>query len=162
MRAILVLLICLAPPAAAQDVIFEPGVTESCLDTGKPLMTCVGAAADHCMEVSPGGSSTVGMGFCLEQEWLYWDGRLNDAYAVATKLARQTDAEMKDLGATVPSQEEALRAMQRAWIPFRDRKCDYVRSFWGGGTGGGPASIACLMRETARQSEFLGLQGAIN
>ena len=49
----------------------------------------------------------------------------------------------------------ALRAMQRAWIGFRDATCDYERSLWGGGTGGGPATAACLMRMTGEQTLYL-------
>jgi uncharacterized protein YecT (DUF1311 family) len=42
--------------------------------------------------------------------------------------------------------------MQRAWIGYRDAACAYEESQWGGGTGGGPASVDCAMRLTARQA----------
>ena len=45
--------------------------------------------------------------------------------------------------------------MQRAWIRFRDAKCAYARSHWGGGTGAGPAGVECLMRETAEQTWYI-------
>lgn len=138
--------------ASAQDLSFSPLQTERCLDRIDDPLACVGASAEACMEASEGGFSTVVMGWCLEQEWQYWDSRLNETYRIALEGARQNDRESAGFG---PSQEEALRAMQRAWIPFRDLGCDWVRSQWGGGTGGGPAAIGCLMTETARQTLFL-------
>ncbi len=138
----------------AQDLSFSMAETERCLAETAAADTCIGASAALCME-SPGGQSTVGMGYCLEQEWLAWDARLNTAYQARMAEAKGIDAEMRDLGASVVSQATALRDMQRAWIPFRDAKCDFERSQWGGGTGGGPATLACLMTETARQTLYL-------
>lgn len=143
-----------ALPAAAGDLVFGPEATEACLRSGQGA-ACIGASANMCMEVTPGGGSTAGMGGCLDRELQYWDARLNAAYTVAMRRARAVDAEMKDLGSSAPPQAPAMRAMQRAWIGFRDAKCDFVRSEWGGGTGGGPATIACLMEETGRQALFL-------
>ena len=40
---------------------------------------------------------------------------------------------------------DSLRDMQRAWITFRDAKCDWETVQWGGGTGAGPARLSCLM-----------------
>ncbi|KMW56504.1 hypothetical protein AIOL_001458 [Candidatus Rhodobacter oscarellae] len=54
-----------------------------------------------------------------------------------------------------PRQADLLRDMQRAWITFRDRTCDYERAQWGGGTGGGPAYTNCLMVQTAKQTIYL-------
>ena len=135
-----------------------PPLAETCLAGVSDYMelnACIGLSAERCMEETDGGYSTVGMGGCLDREWEYWDARLNIAYGKAMRAAEAMDAEMADLGASVPSQADALRAMQRAWIPFRDRKCDFARSQWGGGTGGGPASISCLMVTTAQQALYI-------
>ena len=104
------------------------------------------------MENTPGGYSTVGMGGCLSYELDYWDGLLNANYQAALARARQADRDNAGYG---PSQEQALRTMQRAWIPFRDGTCDFERSQWGGGTGQGPAGAECLMRVTAQQALYL-------
>lgn len=162
MRA-LALLICGlgAVPAGAGELVFRPDATEACLRSGQGA-ECIGASANMCMEATPGGSSTAGMGGCLDRELQYWDARLNAAYTVAMRRTRAVDAEMKDIGSSAPQQAPAMRAMQRAWIGFRDAKCDFVRSEWGGGTGGGPATIACLMDETGRQALFLERRAAGN
>ncbi len=143
------------PGWAQDDLRFDPLPTLSCLagaETLPSMMTCVGIAAEACMESQASGYTTVGMGYCLDQELSFWDGRLNTAYGQLMAQEKATDTEMKEIGATVPSLAETLRAMQRAWIPFRDASCDYARAQWGGGTGGGPATLSCLMTQTARQA----------
>lgn len=62
---------------------------------------------------------------------------------------------VESLRATTASLGEALRNMQRAWINYRDAGCLYEQAQWFGGTGGGPATMACHMHETARQTLVL-------
>ena len=141
--------------AAAQDLAFDIAPTSTCVEqadwSAGPPYDCVGAAADACME-TPDGSSTVGMGYCLDAELQWWDARLNQVYAGVMKQDKATDAEMAGTDATVPPLAENLKAMQRAWIPFRDAACEYEMAQWGGGTGQGPALVGCLMAETGRQT----------
>lgn len=155
MRRLCAAMILCTGPAMAQDVTYDAGVTTTCLagaaDTaGKSF--CIGRASDLCMARTPGGGSTVGMVGCYDRELRWWDARLNTVYGQLMAEEKATDAEMKRIGATAPSLSESLRAMQRAWIPYRDAACDYERANWGGGTGGGPATLACLMDLTARQT----------
>lgn len=152
-------LILAAGGAQAQDIAFSIAGTQACIAEGYDPQSCAGTSANDCME-SPGGYSTVGMGYCLEQEWLYWDERLNTAYTALRADLADMDREMQEYGSNAPSQADALREMQRAWIPFRDATCDFERSQWGGGTGGGPATIACLLQMTARQTLYLEATGA--
>ena len=140
-------------PVLAQDVPFSIEATESCLEAGRGE-ACIGEAAGQCMD-TPDGYTTVGMGACLGRELDWWDARLNAAYGRLMEIEKAADAEMKEIGATAPEMATALRAMQRAWIPYRDALCDYERSQWGGGTGQGPATAACLMTETGRQALWL-------
>jgi uncharacterized protein YecT (DUF1311 family) len=151
---------CLAGPAAAQDMKFDPAPTEACLatETADPP-SCIGLAANACMTENEMGETTIGMGFCLSQEWEWWDARLNVAYGALMEKHRAGDAEMKAEGLEVPSVAEALRAMQRAWIVYRDAACAYERAQWAGGTGGGPATAACLMQQTGVRT--LELEGKI-
>lgn len=148
----LILAAAAAAPAAAQDLIFSPRATESCLASGADFRDCIGLSAQACINDTPGGYATAAMSGCFYRELDWWDARLNTSYGFAVRHAKQFD---RDNGGFGPSQEEALREMQRAWIIFRDRTCDYERSQWGGGTGGGPAAAECLMRETAEQTWYI-------
>ncbi|MGI9395022.1 MAG: lysozyme inhibitor LprI family protein [Boseongicola sp.] len=98
------------------------------------------------------GSSTVGMGYCLSRELEYWDARLNIAYKLLRDVDRAEDAELAAVNSSAPIRAKALRDMQRSWIGYRDAACFYDYSEWGGGTGGGPAHAACLMRITGVQA----------
>lgn len=143
-------LFLLGVPGNAQDLTFTPDATLSCLDADA-TETCIGRAAQACIE-TPDGYTTVGMGFCYDAERRFWDDRLNAAYQALLHREAALEAEMTEIGATVPPTVAPLREMQRAWIPFRDAACDYERVQWGGGTGQGPATAACLMQETGRQA----------
>ncbi len=148
----------IAAPAFCQSVIFSTAVTEQCigsLSNVRDFRKCVGEAAATCMESMPEGWSTVGMVTCLEHERQYWDGKLNLAYKRASSNAKSIDNEAVALGSSVSSQADALRDMQRAWMAFRDATCIYEQSLWGGGSGGGPASVTCHMRLTAEQAIYL-------
>lgn len=159
MRILFALILMLAPlPAVAQEPRFSPAPTLDCVALNEgtaEVRACIGLSANDCMETTPMGSTTVGMGFCLDAELSLWDGRLNAAYKDLMAMNRAQDAEMQTLGSSAPPMADALRAMQRAWIAFRDARCDYERSQWGGGTGGGPATYACLMQMTGEQALYL-------
>ncbi|UWP97434.1 DUF1311 domain-containing protein [Aliiroseovarius crassostreae] len=153
--AIICALTCVGAPALAQDITYSFDATLNCLaEKGGEgeAHQCFGASANACMESTEYGWSTASMVQCLDAEAHDWDRRLNAAYGLLMKQSKIVDAEMAELGSSVPSQAEALRAMQRAWIPFRDASCEYERSTWGGGTGGGPASLSCYLDLTARQA----------
>jgi len=147
----------IATPVVAQDIVLDISETQQCLevvnsDPGADFRQCIGIAANTCMDTNDGGYSTYGMGACLSQELDWWDGQLNYAYQELMAASRQADGLNGDYA---PSQAEALRDMQRAWITYRDAKCDFERTQWGGGTGGSPAALSCLMYETATQSNYL-------
>ncbi len=151
---LLATLALLAGPALAQDIPFSPEATESCLAGAEDALAregCIGKAADACME-APGGDTTYGMGFCLNAEYEFWDGRLNAAYQKLMASEEEAAAELKDLGSAAPSPAEALRKMERAWVAYRDAACEYEYSQWGGGTGGGPASVGCMLNLAGRQA----------
>lgn len=154
----------IAGPSQAEPV-FAPDATEACVSeayatspglSGHAVLGCAGRAAAACM-MTPGGDTTIGMMECLDGERDYWDARLNTAYSERMTIAKKQDAEMRDLGSTAALTEDSLRTMQRAWIAFRDASCLYEQAQWMGGTGGGPATVACHMHETARQA--LKLEG---
>jgi len=145
--------VAIAGAARAQDtIVFDPAPTELCLAAAQDPDACIGRAADACMSGLGADPSTVGMVRCLDGELRWWDGRLNAGYSRLMAVEKASDAEMAEIGATVPSWAVALRDMQRAWIAWRDAACEYERAQWGGGTGGGPASVACWMKLTGRQA----------
>lgn len=144
---------------------FTSEATKTCVATaaakspslsGYGVLECVGRSAQVCM-ARPGGDTTFGMIECLQGERDYWDGRLNTAYAKKMAAAKKEDASMTSIRATTASLAEAMRTMQRAWMSYRDAACLYEQAQWFGGTGGGPATMACHMHETARQA--LKLEG---
>ncbi|MEX0283535.1 MAG: lysozyme inhibitor LprI family protein [Paracoccaceae bacterium] len=147
-----------ASTVVAQDLVYSDAATESCVYAQETLAgqrTCIGRSANACMAANDLGSTTVGMGGCLSFELDYWDERLNASYKILLRKAKAVDAEMAELGSSAESLAESLLAAQRAWIPWRDSTCDFERAQWGGGTGGGPATYACLMRLTGEQALYL-------
>jgi uncharacterized protein YecT (DUF1311 family) len=146
--------------ALGQEMLFDPAPTEACLAAAPvDLASCIGHAADACMLENPQGETTMGMGFCLSQEWEWWDARLNAAYGALMERHRAGDAQVKAEGLEVAPVSDALRDMQRAWIAYRDASCDYERAQWAGGTGGGPAMAGCLLHHTGVRA--LELEGRI-
>ncbi|MCL6283999.1 DUF1311 domain-containing protein [Ruegeria sp. 2012CJ41-6] len=147
-----------AAPAQAQDLNFSIAPTQTCLAaTADPAArrACAGKAAEACMTNNPGGETTVGMGYCLDQEVTQWDGWLNAAYGSLLSKAQASDADSAQWGTSAPKITPALREMQRKWIAYRDTTCDFEMSQWGGGSGTGPAGLNCLLRLTADQAIYL-------
>ena len=153
MRRLALTFILLASSAGAQELVYSDQGTDICYQSASDPLGCIGISAMDCMENTPGGYSTIAESGCYDQELQYWDRLLNANYRAKMARAKETDRANEGFG---PSQADALKAMQRAWIPYRDAACDYERSLWGGGTGGGPAQLNCLMTQTARQAIALG------
>ena len=155
-------LICIgvlwAGAAPAQDLQYDDAATQSCIANTSAqgdFSDCAGLAADTCINATSDGYTTVGRGYCLDQERMFWDAKLNRTYQEVLKRAQQIDAELAEIGSSAPPQVEALRNMQRAWITFRDAACEFEYSQWGGGTGGGPAYVSCQLSLTAEQTSRL-------
>ncbi len=149
-------------PVWAQDMVYDDRPTLICLeDAGREdgsaavRLACAGTAADVCMSDNEDGYTTLGMGYCFDREWQFWDAALNTAYGKLMGLYRLRDAEVVANGWDMELQVDALQAMQRAWITYRDARCDFERAKWDGGTGGAPATIQCLMAVTAAQTILL-------
>ena len=138
---------------AAEDLGFHEEVLEDCLNsTTGNVLECVGEGGRACIEANGGDYSNSSVGFCMNEELLWWDARLNDLYP----LVRQQSEDMDKENGDVPlSQAETLLAMQRAWIAFRDSKCAFEEAQWGGGTGAGPAWTICMLHATAEQVIYL-------
>jgi uncharacterized protein YecT (DUF1311 family) len=78
---------------------------------------------------------------CYRAEAAIWDGLLNENYK---KLVAALDND----------QNEKARAMQRAWIAYRDTTCHFYADKLQG-TMANPMITACQARETARRAVLL-------
>ncbi len=143
-----------APALGAQSVPYSDAGTVQCLSQGGSYaarLACAGVSARLCMN-TPEGNSTVGMGGCLGGELAFWDAMLNSNYKTVMAEAKRMDAGRLPAKQSLPGSAVALRDMQRAWITFRDKACAFEGTRWGGGSGQGPATVGCLMQQTARQA----------
>ncbi|MEC8628794.1 MAG: lysozyme inhibitor LprI family protein [Pseudomonadota bacterium] len=156
-HGLIIALTLMASEAVAQDdVVFHRELVQQCFDKSRAYGgsdSCIGSAADLCMEQNEGGYSTYGMSYCISLESEWWDEALNFEYARVLSEAAFLDGELSE---GLPSVAEALREMQRAWITYRDATCAFEAAQWGGGTGAGPAYNGCVMRLTAEQAITLG------
>jgi uncharacterized protein YecT (DUF1311 family) len=87
------------------------------------------------------GSSNLGNADCYRVEWVIWDNLLNE--------------NLKELMGAVDNQQSAkLRAMQQAWIAYRDTTCNFYMDKIQGSMAI-PMGAACAARETARRALLL-------
>ena len=134
---------------------------QKCLDaakkSGAAAETCIGAVQKPCLD-SPDGQSTLGMKICSGREMAAWDERLNRFYQALLRSGlgalQAQRGERKLTGADI------LRDAQRAWLNFRDKKCDAAGLPMEGGTGAGILVADCYMVETARQALWLEEMGS--
>ena len=152
--ALLALIVGLVPVRRAygQTPAFDARLTQACLDQGG-WRDCIGIAAQACMNKTPGGLSTAGMVICNGAEADWWDARLNVEYRALMERLRAEDAAWQPVPDMPPrpSGAEGLRAVQRAWIAYRDATCAFEQARWWGGTGASVAGAGCRLRLTAEQ-----------
>lgn len=87
------------------------------------------------------GSSNLGTADCYRIEWVIWDNLLNENFKNL-------------LGALDTQQNAKLRAMQQAWISYRDTTCNFYMDKIQGSMAI-PMGAACAARETARRALLL-------
>ncbi|MBY8974692.1 DUF1311 domain-containing protein [Rhodobacteraceae bacterium NNCM2] len=163
-RALMVLTgglcVIFTPALANDDIIYSNDATLACLAKTDRwhALDCAGDSARACMTANRAGDTTLGMVQCYAQENAFWDARLNKAYKILVKRAKEMDAS----GGWVDEASiyRALRDMQRAWIPFRDAACESEAGWWRGGSHAPVAANWCVMMETARQA--LKLEGIVD
>jgi uncharacterized protein YecT (DUF1311 family) len=120
--------------------------------------TCIGTVQGPCLE-APDGQSTFGMKMCADRETAVWNERLNKTYQnLMHGDLGQTDAS-PDGGKTKRAGADLFRDMQRAWIAFRDKKCEAAGLPMQGGSGAGVLIVDCYLQETARQAIWLSGMG---
>ena len=98
------------------------------------------SATTPCTNTSA-GNTNLGTANCYRVEWVIWDNLLNENF--------------KNLIGALDNQQTAkLRAMQQAWIAYRDT----TRNFYMDKVQGSmatPMGAACAARETARRALLL-------
>jgi uncharacterized protein YecT (DUF1311 family) len=85
------------------------------------------------------------MNICQQQVWQESDERLNAVYAETVAILQERDAEFPLDGA---SEEDRLRAAQRAWVAFRDANCDAAGYSMRGGSAEPLLVFGCMHQMT--------------
>lgn len=115
-------------------------------------LSCIGAAAQLCMEMTERGQSTAGMVDCMAQETAVWDDLLNATYGDVIAMMRAGDAADAETAPEYAVREDSLRAAQRAWITFRDANCRADHAVWGTGSMRRIAGASCMLQMTAERT----------
>ncbi|SEN40579.1 Uncharacterized conserved protein YecT, DUF1311 family [Paracoccus alcaliphilus] len=126
----------------------DPALVEACLDeagTDGARLDCAGVGQESCLAYAEAEHAEVPLidrqWNCLDAEWQYWETTLGETYEALKATEEERGAD----------RAEALVAMERGWIGFRDARCAYDKLTNGRGTGGILAEPACKLNETARQ-----------
>jgi uncharacterized protein YecT (DUF1311 family) len=136
--------------ASSAQLEFEPTPDErkaiaACLERviGQPklkqMAECIGIVADPCPNAP--GANTFTIVACHMREQKIWDGYLNQWYGEVEKRLADDAAALT-----------ALKDAQRAWIAFRDAKCDYWEKRYAGGTFASVVTGDCMRVETGRRA----------
>ena len=96
--------------------------------------------AEPCIK-RPEAASTFGTANCYRVEWVIWDNLLNENFKTL-------------MGSLDEQQNAKLKAMQHAWIAYRDTTCNFYMDKIQG-TMAQPMGAACATRETARRAMLL-------
>jgi uncharacterized protein YecT (DUF1311 family) len=96
--------------------------------------------AERCIG-DPGAANDAKMADCYQIEYAIWDGLLNENYKTL-------------LGGLDEAQSAKARAMQRAWVAYRDTTCGFYYDKIQGSMAGFMGA-ACEARETARRALLL-------
>lgn len=155
MRYVIAVLACFGAPALADitevpsEVVAQMGEKleacwqdESCEDAG---------ALSLCGDAISAGGSPNAWAMCQDAIYDWWDAKLNAVYQ-----ARMAEQEAYDADAGGTTYQDALRDMQRAWIPLRDAACTFAARGQPGGSGAINDQMDCLIQMTITQLQFIG------
>jgi len=102
------------------------------------MSNCINAASGLCQE-KPEGQTTSGVARCNQREAAWWDEYLNSMY---DQLEEALD----------PQVLSSLEKAHRAWLSYRDAKCDFSYQLSEGGSMGQQFLSYCLLDETGRRA----------
>jgi len=101
---------------------------------------CIGLIGNKCAEHEE-SMSPADVIACHERERAVWDDVLNKSYQALRK-------------ALDDDQQTKLRDVQRAWIAYRDKNCNFLYDYFQG-TMANPMIAACVSRATGLQALYL-------
>jgi uncharacterized protein YecT (DUF1311 family) len=134
-------------PTAAEVAAIHACAEKNKDDLDKAEQDCLfKLVADRCIG-SPGRAANSTLADCYEIEGAAWDGLLNENYKTL-------------LGELDDQQAAKARAMQRAWVAYRDTTCGFYYDKIQG-TMAGFMGAACEARETARRAMLLAFFGRL-
>lgn len=141
--------LCMGSPSfAGESSGVDPALIDQCLaaaDTDGARFDCAGTGQPDCLALAQENHADLDpvdrQLNCLDAEWQIWEAKLTETYDRLKATEQERGAE----------RAEALVAMERDWIAFRDARCAYDRITNGRGTGGAVAEPTCRLDETARQ-----------
>jgi len=155
LKSLLIAAFCASAPVnvTAQELTISVENIKHCLEANLDQASCIGAASARCIEVADGGGAVDGV--CYAAELAFWDDLLNNTYRDLIVEVQAFDVGAKETGYVPPIAESQLRAMQQAWIPYRDTRCSVIGLSYNGGTAARGGGTECQMRETAEQALVL-------
>lgn len=123
---------------------YYAAVITACLSTLNTTTLCHAdnLQKDECSELS----QQQPLNQCYAELYRKTDKELNDIYA---KLA----TEMKSKG--LSKDIEKLKAVQKAWLSYRDKTCDFEAGLYEGGSMQPMVHAVCLIAETKHRIESL-------
>ena len=105
------------------------------------LLFCV-TPSSYAIDCKKGGDTTADMKECANKELEEVTKKINDTYNAYRKLLD-------------PKQQKDLKAVQLAWIKYKDLRCDFEYSFYEGGTLAGLVGTSCLINITTQRLKEL-------
>lgn len=100
---------------------------------------CIGVVANACIQKA--GDSNGTRIECYEREKAVWDARLNQAYK---RVTAESEPDVRD----------SYQKVQRAWLAYRDARCNHP-SIEFKGSMAGPMQAWCQLELTANQALWL-------
>jgi uncharacterized protein YecT (DUF1311 family) len=94
----------------------------------------------YALDCKDGGAGMFEMKQCANKELEEVTKKLNATYNSYRKLL-------------TPKQQQDLKAVQLAWIKYKDLRCNLENSFYEGGTMAGLAGTSCLTNITKQRLE---------
>jgi len=161
MRLVIILVGILNASAgfAQEDIQFTDMASQKCSEeaiSDVERASCIGASAGLCIEKSNG--QRIERALCTVAETKYWDDRLSAVYRALQLAYAEGDVDRAIDFSTPYPRGLAMQEMQRAWMEYRDLRCQFEAAQWGSMPSAGLMEVECLLRVTGEQALYLEVQ----